>query len=120
MMTEPRRLSKEQTRFINRAVSAREQLAVSAVTLIEIATIFGKGSSRSSVPAEELLASLESAETLQILPINLEVAREVAAMGNSLKDPNDRVIVATARVHRLRLVTSDQRIIESNLVPVIE
>lgn len=36
------------------------------------------------------------------------------------RDPADRAIVATARVHRLRLVTSDQRIIESKLVPVIE
>jgi predicted nucleic acid-binding protein len=29
-------------------------------------------------------------------------------------------IAATARVHRLRLVTSDRRIIESKLVPVVE
>jgi hypothetical protein len=29
-------------------------------------------------------------------------------------------IVATARIHRLRLVTSDQRIVESKLVPVVE
>jgi len=57
---------------------------------------------------------------LDILPINVEIAREVAEMGDSLKDPADRVIVATARIHRLRLVTSDQRIIESGLVPVVE
>jgi hypothetical protein len=31
-----------------------------------------------------------------------------------------KVIVATARIHRLRLVTSDQGIIESKLVPVVE
>jgi PIN domain nuclease of toxin-antitoxin system len=36
-----------------------------------------------------------------------------------LRDPADQAIVATARVHRLKLVTSDQRIIESKLVPVI-
>jgi PIN domain nuclease of toxin-antitoxin system len=41
-------------------------------------------------------------------------------MGDALRDPGDRVIVATARVHRLRLLTSDQRIIESALVPVID
>ena len=38
-------------------------------------------------------------------------------MGDSLRDPGDRVIVATARVHHLRLLTADERIIESNLVP---
>jgi len=41
-------------------------------------------------------------------------------VGDSLRDPGDPEIVATARVHRLRLLTADQRIIESALVPVIE
>ena len=49
----------------------------------------------------------------------MEIAGEVAAMGDSLRDPADRAIVATARVHRLKLITSDQRIIESGLVSVI-
>ena len=106
--------------MLDRAAASWERLAVSAVTLIEIATLFGRGSKRSSLSAEKILGTIESAEVLDILPINLEIAREVAAMGDSLKDPNDRVIVATARVHRLRLVTSDQRIIESGLVPVVE
>jgi PIN domain nuclease of toxin-antitoxin system len=47
------------------------------------------------------------------------VALDVASLG-VLRDPADRAIAATARVHRLRLVTSDQRIIESKLVPVVE
>jgi PIN domain nuclease of toxin-antitoxin system len=36
-----------------------------------------------------------------------------------LRDPADRVIVATARVHGLRLLTSDQRILESHLVSTV-
>ena len=40
------------------------------------------------------------------------------SLGN-LRDPADRAIVATARVHRLSLVTSDQRIIKSGLIPVV-
>jgi PIN domain nuclease of toxin-antitoxin system len=82
--------------------------------------VFGRGSRRSHIPAEELLDSIESAEELDILPISLRIAREVAVMGDSLKDPADRVIVATARIQGLRLVTSDQRIVESGLVPVVE
>jgi hypothetical protein len=38
----------------------------------------------------------------------------MTAMEDSLRHP------ATARIHGLRLVTSDQRIIESGLVPVVE
>jgi PIN domain nuclease of toxin-antitoxin system len=41
-------------------------------------------------------------------------------IGDSLRDANDRAIVATARVHGLRLVTADQRIIASKLVHTIE
>jgi PIN domain nuclease of toxin-antitoxin system len=56
----------------------------------------------------------------RLIPLTTEIAFEVAAMGDFLRDPSDRVIVATARVHRLRLLTADQRIIESALVPVID
>jgi PIN domain nuclease of toxin-antitoxin system len=37
-----------------------------------------------------------------------------------LRDPADAAIVATARVHGLRVVTSDQRIIAVNVVSTIE
>ena len=55
-----------------------------------------------------------------LLPITVEIAADVATMGGTLSDPADRAIVATARVHRLRLVTSDQRIVESKLVSVVD
>jgi PIN domain nuclease of toxin-antitoxin system len=54
-----------------------------------------------------------------VLPLTYEVALEVASLA-ALRDPADRAIAATARVHRLRLVTSDLRIVASGLVPVIE
>jgi PIN domain nuclease of toxin-antitoxin system len=34
-------------------------------------------------------------------------------------DPADRILVATARVHGVPLVTCDARIIDSELVPVV-
>ncbi|HEU5020522.1 MAG TPA: type II toxin-antitoxin system VapC family toxin [Bryobacteraceae bacterium] len=117
---EPHRLSKDQIRVLDRAVASGGRLAVSSITLIEIATLFGRGSRRSSLSAEKILGIIESADVLDILPISLRIAREVAVMGDSLKDPADRVIVATARIQGLRLVTSHQRIVESGLVPVVE
>ena len=88
--------------------------------LLEIAVLFGEGSTRLRVPAQELLAALGPGTGFHIVPIDVEVAAEIAAMGDALRDPADRAIVATARVHRLRLVTSDQRIVETKLVPVVE
>jgi PIN domain nuclease of toxin-antitoxin system len=69
---------------------------------------------------DELFHELDTNPAFRIIPLTTEVAHEVAAMGDALRDPGDRVIVATARVHRLRLLTADQRIIESALVPVID
>ena len=90
------------------------------ITLIEIALLFGDGGTRLRVPLPELFAALDSSAGFHVVPIDVEIAAEVVALGDGLRDPADRVIVATARIHRLRLVTSDQRIIESKLVPVVE
>lgn len=71
------------------------------------------------VSLDEFFRDLNSNPTFRILPLTYEVALDVASL-SVLRDPADRAIAATARVHRLRLVTSDQRIIESKLVPVVE
>ncbi len=68
----------------------------------------------------DLLRQLEDNPTFQIIPITAEIAQEAGALAGSLRDPGDCVIVATARVHRLTLLTSDLRIIDSHLVPVVE
>ena len=98
-----------------------QPLAISSITLLEIANLFGiAGRARSSISIGAIFAELEGDPLFQILPITFEVAAEVASMGGLLTDPADRAIVATARLHQMKLVTSDQRIIESNLVSVID
>ncbi len=97
-----------------------EPLGISAISLLEIAILLGERTARSNVPAGELLSELESNPAFQIMPLSVEIAAEVAALGGSLRDPADRAIVATARVRNLRLITSDRRIIDSMLVPVVE
>ena len=102
------------------AVRREELLALSAMTLVEIGMLFGEDRTRLRIPMGELLADLRSGVRFQVVPIDVEIAAEIAALGKILRDPADRTIVATARVHGLRLVTSDQRIIESKLVPIVE
>ena len=115
----PKRLSREQTRVLRDAVRRREPVAISAITLLEIAVLFGEGSTRSDIPVDELFSELESNPAFQIIPLTVDVAAEVAGLGGFLRDPADRAIVSTARIRRLRLLTSDERIIDSNLVPVV-
>jgi PIN domain nuclease of toxin-antitoxin system len=111
----PKKLSREQTRVLRDSVRRQEPVAISAITLLEIAVLFGEGRTRSDLPLDKLLEELDSNPAFQILPLTVDVATEVAALGRFLRDPADRTIVATARVRRLRLVTSDQRIIDSGL-----
>jgi PIN domain nuclease of toxin-antitoxin system len=118
-LAEPKKLSRDQTRALHEAVRRQEPVAVSAITLLEIALLFSEGRIRSDIPVDELLGQLEENPAFQVLPLTASVAVEVAALNGSLRDPADRVIVATARLRKLRLITSDQRIIESKLVPVV-
>jgi PIN domain nuclease of toxin-antitoxin system len=113
-----RRLSREQIRVLESAARAGEPIALSAMTLLEIAMLSADGKIKLAAPLDEFFDDLQSQTMLRVLPIDFEVAAMAASM-RTLRDPADRTIVATARVHRLRLVTSDQRIVESGLVPVI-
>ncbi len=118
-LAEPKKLSREQIRVLREAVRRREPVAVSAVTLLEIAVLFGEGALRGNLTAADILSELESNPAFHIEPFTIEVAAEVAALGDALREPADRAIVCTARVRGLRLLTSDRRIVASQLVPVV-
>lgn len=117
-LIQARRLSREQLRELEGAVRRAEPVALSAISLLEIAVLASEGRLRLKVSVDEFFEELQANPVFRILPLDYEVASEVASLG-ALRDPADRTIVATARVHRLRLVTSDQRIIDSKLVAVI-
>jgi PIN domain nuclease of toxin-antitoxin system len=116
---ETRKLSRPQLRALESAVRRGEPVALSAISLLEIAVLASEERLALKVSLDEFFRDLNSNPTFRILPLTSEVALDVASLG-VLRDPADRAIAATARVHRLRLVTSDQRIIESKLVPVVE
>ena len=117
-LMESKKLSREQTRSLMEAIRRGEPLALSAVTLVELAVLTSEGRLRISL--DDIFDELRANPLFRVFPLTYEIASEVASLGRVLRDPADRAIVATARVHRLRLVTSDQRIIESKLVPVID
>ena len=118
-LIESRKLSRTQLRVLETAARRGEPVALCAISLLEIAVLASGERPLLKVPLDEFLRDLNSNPVFRVLPLTWEVALEVASLG-ALKDPADRAIVATARVHRLRLVTSDQRIIDSGLVQVVE
>jgi PIN domain nuclease of toxin-antitoxin system len=94
-----------------------EMVAMSAYSLVEIAML--TGGSRKIAGAAGVFSELDTNPMFRILPITIPIAEEAGGL-SMLRDPGDRTIVATARVHRLSLLTSDQRIIDSKLVSVID
>jgi PIN domain nuclease of toxin-antitoxin system len=117
-IAEPRRLSGEQLRLMREAARKQEPVAISAITLVELA-LLRAARARIQHEIEQTLNEIESSQTVQILPLTVDIAREVTPLVPILRDPSDCVIVATARVHGLRLLTSDERILDSNLVQVV-
>jgi PIN domain nuclease of toxin-antitoxin system len=119
-LLESKKLSREQLRVLDEAERRAVPVCASAITLLEIALLASEGRLRSNTSADTVFDQLRANPGFQVLPVSYEIASEVAALGPALRDPMDRVIVATARIHGLRLLTSDQRIIDSKLIPVLE
>jgi len=118
-LIDPKKLSREQIHALKEVTRRAEPVTLSSMSLLEMAVLSNQGKLKLKTSLDKLFEDLQANPLLRVLPLTYEIAAEVASMGNALRDPADRAIIATARVHRLRLVTSDQRIIESKLVPVI-
>jgi PIN domain nuclease of toxin-antitoxin system len=116
-LIDKRRLSRDQLGTLERCVHHGEPVGVSGMSLLEMSLLSEAG--RLRAPLGRIFADMQDSPAFQILPITFEIAEEVQYLA-LLRDPGDRVIVATARVHRLTLITSDERIIASKLVSVVE
>ena len=86
---------------------------VSAISVREASYAAAHGRLRLSRPFQSWLSA--ALEPLQLMPLPLDAA--TAALSSALpgelhRDPGDQMIVATAMVHGLTLVTRDRRILE--------
>ena len=117
-LIDSKRLSREQVKSLERAVQRNQPVALSAITLLEIAVLVGEGKLTLKASLNEFFDDLQGNPIFRVLPLTYEIALALASLG-ALRDPADRTIVATARIHGLQLVTSDLRIIESRLVECV-
>lgn len=83
---------------------------VSAITAWEIARLAETGRMQLSRPPNDWLRVALRAPFVQVLPLTPEIACEACRLPGDLGgDPADQIIVATARIHGLTLVTGDPR-----------
>jgi len=115
---EPERISKRVRAVIEEARRNGAGLAISAMTLVEISTLFGKRRFHLAVSLESFLDELE--RRFVVLPINARTcARMLSLPAGYPKDPADRVIGATALVEGMGLVTADREIRRAKVVRTI-
>jgi PIN domain nuclease of toxin-antitoxin system len=118
-LLEDKRLSRRQRRIIQEA-GADSPLLVAGISLWEIATLHALGRIVLTMPLRDWLEQATAPPLVQVVGMDATVAAEVAALPPSFhRDPGDRIIVATCRVHGATLLTGDRRIIEAELVPTV-
>jgi PIN domain nuclease of toxin-antitoxin system len=112
------RLSKKAKAAINEARQNGEGLAISDITLLELATLSNKGRIRLDISLESFLREVEA--RFIVIPISGRACVRVLGLPASYpKDPADRIIGATALVEGLSLLTADREIRRSRALPTI-
>lgn len=114
---EPDKLSKRAKEAI---LGARAQggLAIAAITLLELAWLAEKGRVETTLSVESFVR--QCASRMTVLPITPEIAARAVSLPDMYpKDPQDRLIGATALVEGMVLVTHDGLIQKSGMVRVV-
>jgi PIN domain nuclease of toxin-antitoxin system len=112
------KISRKARTAIGNARASAEGLAISDITLLELATLVSKGRVLLDISLESFLQEVES--RFVVLPMSGRVcARAMALPAAYPKDPADRIIGATALAEGLSLLTSDREIRNSRIVQTI-
>src|SRR5579864_7505085 len=112
------KLSKKARAAINQARQEGQGLAISDITLLELATLTSKGRIRLDISLESFLREIEA--RFIVLPISGRACVRALGLPEAYpKDPADRIIAATALVEGLSLLTSDRDIRRSRALHTI-
>jgi len=116
---EPKRLSRAAASALRRARVA-DGLALAAISLWEIASLFARGRVQTYGTVETSVR--QELETVGVIvkPITVEIAALATQFPeNYPRDPADRLIAATARAEGIALVTHDENIRRCALLKTI-
>jgi PIN domain nuclease of toxin-antitoxin system len=119
VVAQPERLSRPAASAIRRA-RLSDGLAVTDITLWELAFLFARGALRSHGTVENAIQKFVSYSGVNVRPITPEIAALATQFPDDYpKDPIDRLIGATARAEALALVTRDEGIRSRPLLKTI-
>jgi len=109
--SEPDRLGGAARARIERAARAG-RLWVSVMSVWEIGMLVAKDRIRLSMPVDEWVRQASATPGMQMLGVIPEIALESTRLPDAPHgDPVDRLLMASARLHNLTLVTADEKIL---------
>ena len=112
------RLSKKAKTTVEEARQSGEGVAISDITLLELAMLARKKRILLGLSLGSFLSEVE--RRFVVLPMNGHICVRAFALPSTYpKDPAHRVIAATALVQGLPLITADREIVRSHAVPTI-
>ncbi len=112
------RASRRALRIFHRAEAGRDQVHVPSLCFFELALLIERGRVRSALDFDEWHERLASQRGFPIEPLVWQDVQEARGL-RALVDPFDRLIAGTAARLEAPLLTGDERIQRSGLVPTV-
>ena len=97
---------------VRRLIDRQQLIHVASISLLEVARKEAAGKLHLGVPITEYCRIALPRNRVKVLEISPEISIDATRLPEwDHKDPADRLIVATARTHRLTILTSDGKIL---------
>lgn len=110
-LSEPKNLS--ETALVSIQKAQTDERFISSISIWEFAMMVEEKRIELKIASEKWLAKAIGDTGITVLDLSPAIATDACRLpGEFHKDPTDRIIVATSRVHNLRLITKDQKILE--------
>jgi len=98
---------------IDSTLSRGGEAIISCISAWEISMLIHKGRLVLSMDVEKWLDEVSQIDGIRFIPVDNEIGiKSTALPGDFHKDPADRIIIATARILSIPLITADEKIIE--------
>ena len=107
----PDKIPRKSRRLLENAIARKTPIAVSSISIWEIALLVDRGRLELTLPIAVWLSHLEAIPWLTFVPVDNGIAvRSVQLDDFPHRDPADRIIVATALGQNATLITADDRL----------
>lgn len=113
---EPRRLTPPVARALE---NPDHELWLSAISIWEVSILIRKGRIHVEDPKGAWIRASLLAWPMVEAPVTIEIALAADSLAASPTDPADRILVATALVLDLTLVTADKRLLKQKQIKVL-